>query len=192
MATLPATDFGTTLASAMSADELPSPPRKRRWKRLLVALACVVAVITIALLASAPKPEPVKVWFVRATNELGVKKLVFEGTNSIPREIRVFAFVLPAAMGDTNTLTGLPPDTGGGSIKVPPGERFTFTLEVPPRVTLYYVSWEFDDTARELTRWGRLQTGCYNFFSAHGMPRVAARFAPPAHTHIIPSSEIKE
>ena len=38
----------------MTPDVLPNPPRKASWKRWIVVLAGVVAVITIALLAFAP------------------------------------------------------------------------------------------------------------------------------------------
>src|SRR5438874_1098411 len=72
------------LADAMTADAASSQPRKRGWKAWMLGLACVVAVATIALLANAPKPEPVKVWFVGYTNVYGRKCLVFAGTNGTP------------------------------------------------------------------------------------------------------------
>ena len=60
----------------MTPDAASTQPRKRSWKRLIVALACVVAVTIIALLAKAPRKEPVTVRFVRSTNEMGIKKLI--------------------------------------------------------------------------------------------------------------------
>ena len=71
----------------------------------MLGLAGVVAVVTIALLAIAPKKEPVRVWFVRATNEAGVKKLVFEGTNALTREVTFSAYVVPGVMRDAGFTT---------------------------------------------------------------------------------------
>src|SRR5690349_11070987 len=111
----------------MTPDELASPPRKAKWKRWAIALACVVAAATIALLASAPKPEPVKVWFVRATNEAGVKKLVFEGTNGLPCRVACFAGMFPAASGGS---AGVPPSASYHEIwtTAAPRTRFSFSL----------------------------------------------------------------
>jgi len=93
----------------MIPDELPSPPRKASWKRWTLVLACVVVVIAFVLLASAPKPEPVKVWFVRATNELGVRKLVFEGTNGLPRPIVLITLATTGAVHHAKIVTRLHP-----------------------------------------------------------------------------------
>jgi hypothetical protein len=176
----------------MTPDELASPPRKRRWKRLIVALACVVAVTIIALLANTPKKEPVKVWFVRATNEMGEKKLVFQGTNGIARTMVCFTDVVTGATHHAKAPTSLRPSYDLALINAAAGTSFTFTLSAPPKGAPYYVEWSFHETPRVSTRWGRFRTGCCNFFIDHGMPRLARRFAPTPETHYIPSTEFKE
>src|SRR5437762_14372749 len=93
----------------MSSDAAISQPRKRGWKAWLLGLACVVAVITIVFLATAPKPEPVKVWFVRSTNEMGEKKLFFQGTNGIPKQVYYVACVATGAVRHARMPSGLRP-----------------------------------------------------------------------------------
>ena len=85
--------FATTLADAMTSDAASSQPRKRGWKRLIVALACVVAIALVVLFLKAPTREPVTVTFLRSTNYNGGKKLVFRVTNGLPRRINYVAGV---------------------------------------------------------------------------------------------------
>ena len=191
-ATLPTTNFGTTLASAMSADELPSPPRKTSRKRWAVALTCVVAVTMVVLLATPPKPEPVKVWFVRATNEGGVKKLVFEGTNGLTNRITYYAYLSPRSKRYVTTPGAWAPYYDLASGGKGPGESFTFTLKAPPKDVPYYVKWSFDDNPWHTTRSGGFRMACYNFLLTHGKFRLAEHFKPKVDFHYIPSSEIKE
>src|SRR5689334_285329 len=86
----------------MTADAATVAPTKRGRRAWTIALAVVVAVVTSALLANAPKPEPVRVWFVRATNDGGVKRLVFEGTNGFPRPVEFIAGVGTGTIRQTN------------------------------------------------------------------------------------------
>jgi hypothetical protein len=176
----------------MTSDAASTQPRKRPWKRLIVALACVVAVTTIALLATPPKPEPVKVWFVRATNELGERKLVFQGTNGIRGGI-IYTACIP-----TNSRL-IPRVVFSGEVyhsyvtsRAEAGENFTFTLNAPPKGAVYNVMWWFDDIPFHKTRWGRLGGACYDFFRTHGMRDLAGRFVTTPELHYIPSTEIKE
>jgi hypothetical protein len=176
----------------MTSDAASTPPRKRSWKRLVVALACVVAVTIIALLANTPKNQPVTVRFVRSTNELGIKKLVFEGMNGLPREIKLFAGVVTGAIHHAKAPAPVDP-VYGWTITIPAaGTNFYFTLEAPSNDVPYYVMWWFYDIGSFATRWGRLRMGCRDFFRTHGMPRLAERFAFTADVHYIPSTEIKE
>ena len=161
--------------------ELSSPPRKRRWKARLIGLECVVAAATIMLLASMPKQEPVKVWFVRATNEAGVKKFVFEGTNGMTREIGVFAYLI--------TGGGRP----GGDLSTSVGRartNFQFALKAPPKDVPYVVEWYFRGIP--LTRWQKLREVVQVFFTTHHMPTLADRLAFSPEMRTIASSEIDE
>jgi len=81
----------------MSADVLPGPPRKTSWKLWVVVVACAAAVITIALLAIPSKPAPIRVWFVGTTNDAGVKKLVFAGTNGLATKVEILLILTPTA-----------------------------------------------------------------------------------------------
>jgi hypothetical protein len=169
----------------MTPDELPSPPRKASWKRWTLVLACAVAVVTIVSLAIPPKPEPVKVWFVRATNEGGVKRLVFEGTNGVPRQIVFFVYAVIGAIPGGSV-------TNSASAVVAPGAVSTFTLTAPPTGVSYYVAWGFIDRERANTLWCRARIRCGYFFIAHGMPLLADFLDPAPKVRYIPSSEIKE
>jgi len=162
---------------------------RRAW---LIGLAVVVAVIATVLLAIPPKKEPVKVWFVRATNELGVKKLVFEGTNGIPREIEAFANVLTGTVDPTKTPPGPDPVYDWTNATVSAGTNFYFALKAPQKDVPYCVMWQFHDIWSPPTRWGRFRVGCYLFFKDHGMPSLAQRFVSTLHVQSIPSTEFKE
>ena len=180
------------MSEASKAPEPSSQPTKRGRKAWLIALAAVVAVVMIMLLANAPKPEPVKVWFVRATNEAGVKKLVFEGTNGGKTEFRVSADVVPVVVDHSNTTEIGPPAWDGFGVAMAPGTSVVFTLKAPPKAMSYYVTWSYYGELKATTGWARFRIACFNFFRAHGMPRLAWRFAPRAKFHTIPSTEIKE
>src|SRR5690242_13354851 len=152
----------------MTSDELPRPPRKRRWKRWIVALACVVAVTIVALLPETPKKEPVRVWFVRSTNEMGTNKLVFRGTNSIAREIAFSAWLFTGAIphGKAQADADLFIDVTYDSVAA--RTNFYFALNAPPNAVPYYVEWKFVDLWRPKTRWYIFRLECCNFFCAHG------------------------
>jgi hypothetical protein len=189
---LPEKHFATTLADAMTPDELPSPPRKASWRRLLLVLACVVAVTTIALLAITPKKEPVKVWFVRSTNASGVKTLVFQGTNGVPTQILFYADVFTNAPLQAKAAHALGPVNGWTRTNVPAGTNFILTLEAPPNNVPYYVVWAFSETGPPATLWGRFRRAGHDFFKAHGMPGLSRRFGHSGEAHSIPSTEITE
>jgi hypothetical protein len=169
----------------MTPDALPSPPRKRSWKVLIVALACVVAVITIVFLASAPKKEPVKVWFAGYTNLYGRKQLVFQGTNGSPRAITYFAGVCRER---TNNAGYYSTAAREEALRA----SFTFTLDPPRKEGPYYVMWEFHEKWSPATGWERFRIGCENFFLTLGMGAPARLFGQHPHKHYIPSTEIKE
>jgi hypothetical protein len=165
----------------------------------MVALGCVVAVTTVALLSLTPKKEPVKVWFVRSTNELGTNKLVFQGTNGISGEIEYFACVITNSirhtdprLRDPETLNEVRPFYSELTRRAASGETFYFNLEVPPKGTSYYLMWASDDRGQTATPWRRFRMVCYDFFRGHGMGRIAERFAPRIEMHYIPSTEFKE
>ena len=180
------------LAGAMSADAATSAPTKRGRKAWLIALAVVVAVVTIVFLANAPKREPVKVWFVRATNEAGVKMLVFEGTNAFPRHIFLGAAVVTGAIHQAKRPDIYSSYDRGTNPYVAAGTNFYFTLNAPPKVIPYWVLWSSLDNPHVSTPWETLRWRCYDFLGTHGMPRLADHFAPSPNFHYIPSSEIKE
>src|SRR5689334_8163973 len=115
----------------MTAEELPSQPRKASWKRWIVVLAGVVAVIMIALLAIAPKKEPLKVWSVGSTNEWGVKKLVFEGTNGSSSEIVFFATANTGAVVQAKRPRPFRPPVDATIVRAAEGTNFNFTLKAP-------------------------------------------------------------
>jgi hypothetical protein len=176
----------------MTPDALPSPPRKVSWKRWTLAAACVVAVIIFAMQETTPKKEPVAVWFVRATNYFGYTKLAFRGTNGLAGEVEFVACVVIGNVphGKASARSGSPFDQI--MLGADAGTNFDFILKVPPKDVPYYVEWAVDDFLTPTTRWERFRWGCCNFFSAHGMPRLAHRFLPRAKLHYIPSTEIKE
>jgi len=180
------------VSEASKTAELSSQPTKRGRKTWLIGLAVVVAVATIALLATPPKPEPVRVWFVRATNELGVKKLVFEATNGFPRGMVFYAGVFTGAIPHPKTQAPDYPVDGGIFALPAAGANFSFTLNAPSNDAPYFVTWEFQETKSLATRWGRFQMRCYDFCNAHGMTGLAGRFAAWRSVHYIPSTEIKE
>ena len=174
------------------APEHSSQPTKRGRRAWLIALAVVVAVVTIALLANAPKPEPVKVWFVRATNEAGVKKLVFEGTNGVVRDIEFDAALVTGALEHPQTSVPSPSIVDRSKVWPAKGTNFAFVLNAPPKDVPYYVVWEFHDIDISSTRSGRLRARCWHFFHVHSMPALARPFVPKLELHYIPSTEIKE
>jgi hypothetical protein len=176
----------------MTSDAASTQPRKRAWKRLIVALACVAAVVTIVLLANIPKKEPVTVWFVRSTGSPGHKVLVFQGTNGTPREIQFGASIFTGAIRQAKTTADLGPAYGYTSANMAAGKSFYFHLDAPPEDAPYYVAWGFQELWSPMTRWERCRMACFNFFGSHNMPRLARRFLPTARGHYIPSTEIKE
>ena len=167
-------------------------PRKRRWKARLIGFAVVVASVTIALLANAPKPEPVKVVFVRATNEAGVKKLVFEGTNGAPRRILFSAGAYTGALDDTEAQIRRRLYHNVTIDWLAAGTNFNFTVDAPSNDAPYFVMWSFHELKSSRTGFERFQLWCDVFFRAHGMPAVGRRLGVHVETHYIPSTELKE
>ena len=155
-------------------------------------MACVVAVITIALLANAPKPEPVRVWFVRATNELGETKLIFEGTNGSSREIVLLAIANTGAVVQAKRPRPFRPPVDATTVRAAEGTNFNFTLKAPSNDVLYYVMWLFHERGLRPTLWQRSRATSSDFLYAHRMPRLAVRIQPTLEEHYIPSTEIKE
>jgi hypothetical protein len=189
---LPRKKVVSILADTIIPDAASTQPRKRGWKRWTLALACVVAVVTIVLLATPPNTEPVKVWFVRATNELGEKKLVFEGTNALPRGVVVSACFLTSAIPPGKAQVELRPLYDTAKLFTAAGTNFHFTLYSPPKDVSYAVTWGVDDIGAPMTLSWKPRLACHKFFLARGMTRMAIRFSPTPELHYIPASEIKE
>ena len=176
----------------MTPIEPPTPPRKASWKRWIVAVACVAAIALAALFLKAPVPEKVSVWFVGSTNVNGVKRLVFEGTNGLPRRIMYFAAVYPTATDPTRT-NGFPAfSVEPAGAEVHAGEAFTFPLNAPGSDTNWMVAWWTWESEQPLTRWEETRMELNEFLRTHNMPAFADRLAVHAKVHIIPASEIKE
>jgi hypothetical protein len=152
----------------------------------------VVAVVTIVLLATPPKPEPVKVWFVRATNYPDHKRLVFQGTNGTLERIELDAYAITGAVRHVSTMAGLGPTYHYTSAGVAAGTNFYFALEAPPKDVPYFVMWQFREMGGVSMPWEGFRWRCFKFFYAHGMHRLARRFEPTPEEHYIPSTEIKE
>src|SRR5690242_9271742 len=91
----------------MTPEELPNPPRKAPWKRWIVVLAGVLAIVLAVLFLKAPSPEPVSIKFVRSTDWLGSKALVFKGTNGLPRTMVYHAYVVPDSIPRSNYKSSL-------------------------------------------------------------------------------------
>jgi len=177
---------------ASKTAELSSQPTKRARRAWAIGLAVVVAVITIVLLAIPLEKEPVRVWFVRATNELGVKKLVFEGTNGLTNRITYYAYLSPGSKRHVTTPGAWDSYYDLASGVKGAGESFTFTLKPPPKEVPYYVKWSFDGNPWRATRSGGFRMRCYSFLLTHGWYRLADHLKPTPKFHYIPSSEIKE
>ena len=189
---LPKKRFATTLADAMTPDELPSPPRKASWKRWTLVLACVAAIALVALLLPAPTPQPARIWFVRSTNVNGVKTLVFQGTNGTAGKVAFDAW-FTTNLTASYRLDAIPTDDEDAARQsVPPGESFTFTLVAPPKEPATRLMWVCSGPELEPKRWVGLRAECAAFLKDHGMPALAARFAPWPTGQVIPPSEIKE
>ena len=168
--------------------EVSSQPTKRGRKAWLI----VVAVVTIVLLANAPKSEPVKVWFVRATNEGGEKKLVFEGTNGCSGRIIFSAYVVPGAPPHGTAPVFLVVADNSIFTHASARATFSFTLRAPANDVSYYVAWEYRDIVSHFSRWNSFRRECHNFFLRQGMDRAAKHFTSPTEPHYILSTEIKE
>jgi hypothetical protein len=173
------------LANAMTPDELSEEPRKASWMRVMVALACVIAIALVALLATAPTPRPVSVWFVGYTNSNGHIKLVFQGTNGTPRDIRYLAGVSTNRAAHAKTIAGSGPylDLTGGNASA--SGIFSFSLDAPTEGTPWHVMWYFTENPRAPTPWERLRGQCSAFFKKHGMPKFARRFWSGPDLHYI-------
>ena len=197
----------------MSFDAANSEPMALRPKVWMIMLAVVVAALTIAFFLTQPKPEPVKVWFVRTTNLLDMgrlvlqkdgsiplippqpgthKALLFKGTNATLREIQFAAELFMGAMGQAKAPIGFQRHYSHTFANVAAGTNFNFTLLPPPEDVSYYVVWQFNEKRRPPTRSEKFRIACYNFFRAYEMPSLAEGFWPTPTPHIILSSAIKE
>jgi len=123
---------------------------------------------------------------------MGEKKLVFEGTNGTPRLIYYVACVATGAGRQATIPSGLRLGYGLTSSVVDVQTNFYLTLNAPPNNLPYYVMWRFQQLRPAQTRWERSRLACFNFFRAHGMPRIAGRFLGLPPWQYIPSTEIKE
>src|SRR5262245_24560551 len=176
----------------MTPDTLASPPRKISWKRWAVALACVPAIIIVALLLKAPTPAPARIWFVRSTNVNGVKTFVFEGTNGTAGKVAFDAW-FTTNMSARYRLNALPTDDEETARQsIPPGQSFTFTLVAPPKEPATRLMWVCSGPELEPKRWVRFRADCADFLDGHGMPALAARFAPYPIRQVFPAEEMKE
>lgn len=159
--------------------------------RLIVALACVVAVTTMALLARTPKNKSGAIRFVGFTNYDGQKRLVFKVTNGIPGQ-NFLATLGTGAIPQAKDWSRPPAFIDAATGSAPPGTNFCFTLRVPSNDIPYYVTWHFYDSPPRRTRWWRVRSWFYRFFDTRGMPSLALRFAVRPELHYIPSTECKE
>ena len=155
-------------------------------------MACVVAAATFALLASAPKREPVSIRLVGPTTEYPIKGLVFEGTNGLSTTI-VCEFFYSFDI-DHITAATIIRDSGSvfGYPLVRPGATFRWVIKAPPKDAACIVKWYEIEVSKRVTRWDVIRTDCYSFLKQHGMPMLARPFEPRIRTHTIPSTEIKE
>src|SRR5262249_50063650 len=154
-----------------------------------VALACVPAIIIVALLLQAPTPAPARIWFVRSTNVNGVKTFVFEGTNGTAGKVAFDAW-FTTNMSAQYRLHAIPEDYEDAARQsIPPGESFTFTLVAPPKEPASRLMWVCSGPELEPKRWVRLRADVTAFLEDHGMPGLAARFAPYRTGQIIPAEE---
>ena len=158
----------------------------------MVVLACLVAVTTIALLVNAPKKEAVRVWFVRSTNELGEKKLVFEGTNGLGTQLDFAVGLYSGTEPQMKSLHAGWPDYDWTIVHTRPRTNFSFALKSPPKEVSYYVMWTPYENPLATTRGGKFRSACYNFLRRHGMSGLADRSIRGIDRHYIPSTDIKE
>ena len=175
----------------MNSDELSIPPGKRSGKHLIVALAGVVAVTMIALLAKSPRDKSAAVRFVGYTNCDGQKRLVLQATNGIPRQRKLFAALgtgaIPQKAWTGPEVTFYDATSVGAGL----GTNFYFTLRVFFNDISYYVTWQLYDSPPLMTRWWKVRSWFYRFFTVRGMPGMANRFAS-SQPQYIPSTEFKE
>ena len=176
----------------MTPEELPSQPRKASWKRRIVVLAGALAIVLAVLFLKAPSPEPVSIKFVRSTDWLGSKALVFKGTNGLPRTMLYHAYVVPDSIPRSKYESSLARHNISNGAPVEAGKAFTFFLQTPPDRTDWYVVWWFTDTRRPVTRLESFRTRCAEFFRAHGMRKLEKRFGLWADAHFLSPSELKE
>ena len=169
----------------MTPDAPPNPPRKVSWKRWIVVLAGVLAIVLAVLFLKAPVPEPVSVRFVRSTNEDGKKKFVFLGTNGSTKRISYFACVAPTAPHESPAF-----DVAGGTAYR--GETFTFSLDEPANGTNWQVTWFFWDPDWEKARWTKARMACGLFLATHHMSAIAQVIVHTPQRHFIPASELKD
>jgi len=176
----------------MSTDELPSPPRKSSWKRWTFALTTLLALALAALFLKALTNEPVSVKLVFSTNDNGQRKLIFEGTNGLPRRIAYVARIMRIGTSATQAihLANVYHETAYGNIWE---ERtFRFSLDVPTNDVSWYMMWYFNDLDRTPSRLEMARLNCYVFLADHHMGILARPFAGRDNRHFIPSTDLKE
>jgi len=176
----------------MTPNELPSEPRRGSWKRWVVAAVGALVIVMAVFLLSAPIHEAVSVWFVRSTNEVGEKQLVFKGTNGFSIQILFYADVFTNAAYPTRARPRMNHVNGWTRTNVVAGTSFDFTLKTPTSDVPYYVVWAYHETGPAATRWEKVRIALHDFFRDHGMPTLSRRFGRTGDAHSIASTEIKE
>jgi len=176
----------------MTAEELPNPPRKASWKRWIVVLAGVLAVVLAVLLLKAPGPELVSVRFVGSTSEYAQKTVAFKGTNGLSKTISYQAWISLRVPEATLTNGVIYSSIGGASGTAGPRETFTFEVHAPENERDWIVLWYFGDAAHATTRFERAREACYWFFTKHRMHTLAQHFRNDPRWHYIRASEVKE
>jgi len=178
----------------MSADELPSPPRKSSWKRWTLAVACVVAIALAlaALFLKAPTSDPVAVTFLRSTNYNGQKTLVFSLTNGLPRKIGWYARIhtTPPGTNDPSGRLHIYHNPAVGEVEA--GRAFTFALDAPPTGTDWRMIWLYVDPGNVPTGREKIRADCSAFLAKLHMRTLARWFEAPPTRHEIGASDFKE
>ena len=151
-------------------------------------LATAVAVLFL----KAPTPERVSVGFLSSTNDKVNTKLIFKGTNGLPRTITFEAFVnwkIPVKVA-TTSLPIRPPRIACENVD--PGDTFTFSLNLPPKGTDWWVEWCFEESDHFPTRWDKVRAGCSTFVENLGMPKLASFLSASPRRHYIYLTDLKD
>jgi hypothetical protein len=124
--------------------------------------------------------------------KFGIKKVIFAGTNGLPRTLFLFAGVANGEIDRTKTSLDASVYCDWTTLSPVAGTTFDFALGTPGEGLAYYVICEFHDDGFSSTRRGRFQEACQNILLRLHMRRLAKHFEGVVHTLYIPSTEIKE